>query len=155
MCGAIIQQTATREERGQQIALIGAVSRIDQYAYSVESQSRNGLYNILSTEAGWICSCPDYTYRHVKCKHVWAVEISLALRTEVQNKVTIQPLNSLACKFCGSQSVVKKALRHNSYGDIQRYLCKACGKRFSNNLGFERMKASPQAITSHAVILHR
>jgi len=31
---------------------------------------------------------------------------------------------------------------------LQRYLCKNCGKRFSFNLGFEGMKASPQVITS-------
>jgi transposase-like protein len=44
--------------------------------------------------------------------------------------------------------IVKDSIRHNRYGDIQRYLCKSCGKRFSFNLGFEGMKASPQVITS-------
>lgn len=38
--------------------------------------------------------------------------------------------------------------RHNKYGDLQMYLCKSCNKRFSINLGFEKMKASPQVITS-------
>jgi transposase-like protein len=52
------------------------------------------------------------------------------------------------CVFCGSLSIVKDALRHNKYGDIQRYRCEDCGKRFSYNIGFEKMKASPQVITS-------
>jgi putative transposase len=29
-----------------------------------------------------------------------------------------------------------------------RYLCKDCGKRFSFNIGFEKMHATPQMITS-------
>jgi putative transposase len=43
---------------------------------------------------------------------------------------------------------VKKAIRYNKYGNIQRYLCKNCGKRFSFNIGFEKMHASPQMNTS-------
>lgn len=30
---------------------------------------------------------------------------------------------------------------------MQRFTCKACRKRFTVNLGFEKTKASPQAIT--------
>lgn len=30
----------------------------------------------------------------------------------------------------------------------KRYLCKDCGKRFSFNIGFEKMHTSPQMITS-------
>jgi len=43
---------------------------------------------------------------------------------------------------------VKNGVRRNRYGVLQRYLCKACGKRFSFNIGFEKMKATPQIITS-------
>ncbi|GAG33650.1 unnamed protein product, partial [marine sediment metagenome] len=32
-------------------------------------------------------SCPDHTYRQVKCKHIWAVEFNLAIREEVKQKV--------------------------------------------------------------------
>ena len=70
------------------------------------------------------------------------------MREQVCESLVIQPLNSLTCVFCGSDKIVKNAKRHNRYGDIQRYLCKTCGKRFSVNIGFEKMKASPQIITS-------
>jgi transposase-like protein len=43
---------------------------------------------------------------------------------------------------------VKKAIRRNKLYSIQRYLCKDCGKRFSFNIGFEKMRAPPDAITS-------
>ncbi len=61
--------------------------------------------------------------------------------------LVLKPLG-LACKFCGADEIKKDALRHNKYGDIQRYACKVCGKRFSVNVGFEKMKATPQTITS-------
>jgi len=42
---------------------------------------------------------------------------------------------------------VKHGIRHNDYGDIQQFLCKDCRHAFVVNLGFERMRASPQTIT--------
>jgi putative transposase len=36
----------------------------------------------------------------------------------------------------------------NKYGDIQRYTCNDCFKRFTIILGFERMHATPKVITS-------
>jgi putative transposase len=70
------------------------------------------------------------------------------MREQVRENLVIQPLDSLTCVFCGSDNIVRDAKRHNKYGDIQRYLCKVCGKRFSINPGFEGMRVSPQAITS-------
>ena len=116
-----------REQRGHTIAEVeGQVRRIDANSYKVNSQSGSGLYDILSTESGWICSCPDHVYRGVKCKHQWAVEFSLAIRREVQASTVIQPLNTHVCQFCGSDKVVKNSKRHNKYGELQRYLCKTC-----------------------------
>jgi transposase-like protein len=43
--------------------------------------------------------------------------------------------------------IVRHGKRKTGFGEIQRYYCKTCAKWFVHNLGFERMKASPQAIT--------
>jgi len=139
-----------RELRGKAIAqLEGQVSQLGVAVYQVKSQSGNGSYLVRSSEKGWTCTCPDHLYREVKCKHIWACELSLAIRKKVEaHVVTIQPVNTLICPACSSSLVVKDALRHNKYGAIQRYLCKDCGKRFSFNLGFDKMKARPEAITS-------
>jgi transposase-like protein len=142
-----------REFRGRLIAdKPNQIQRFDEKFYKVNSQSGNGgMYDVVRTKAfaiGWICNCPDFTYRQAKCKHIWAVEFSLAIRRKVEQQITIRPVDLLACWFCASKRVVKDAKRFNKYGEIQRYLCRACGKRFSFNLGFERMQASPEAITS-------
>jgi putative transposase len=139
-----------RELRGMEIAKShnNQIKRIDELNYEVLSQSGNGSYLVSQIEGEWVCDCPDHRFRGVKCKHAFAVEFSLAFRREIQSNVVIQPISSLVCQFCGSDRIVKNAKRHNRYGDIQRYLCKQCGKRFSINIGFEKMKASPQIVTS-------
>ena len=70
------------------------------------------------------------------------------MKEQVKRNVVIQPLSTSNCVLCGSEEIVKDAVRHNKNYDLQRYKCKACGKRFSVNIGFENMKASPQVITS-------
>jgi len=124
------------------------IKRLGSETYKVKSQNGNGDYDVIKTNVEWMCSCPDHTYRHVKCKHIWAVEFSLALRETVEPKTTIQGLDLQSCRFCGSTNIVKRGVRHNKYGDLQRYVCKDCGKKFSFNVGFEKMKASPKVITS-------
>lgn len=139
-----------REQRGLVIAQAkeNQINQVDALLYTVKSQNGNGEYTINKIDGEWFCTCPDNTYRHVKCKHIFAVELSLKMREQVKRNVVIAPLNTQSCVFCGSENIVKDAVRHNKKYDLQRYLCKACGKRFSVNIGFEGMKASPQVITS-------
>ncbi len=139
-----------REERGLEIVNKhkNHIQRVNALSYQVLSQNGNGNYTVSKVDAEWICECLDHKFRGLKCKHSWAVEFSLKIRTQVSENLVIKPLNSLSCVFCGSNQIVKNAKRHNNYGTIQRYMCKTCGKRFSVNIGFEKMKASPQVITS-------
>lgn len=144
-----MEQQNLREMRGKAICEKGTeVKRIDEHTYEVNSQSRNGVYQILSTEYGWACSCPDNQYRAIDCKHIFAIRLSLAIRKVVEVR-RIQPTtNASACIYCGSENISKDGLRHNKSGDIQVFNCKECGRYFTINLGFERMHATPQAITS-------
>ena len=139
-----------REERGLEIVNNhkNHIRRVDALSYRVLSQSGNGSYLISQVEDGWSCECPDHQFRVVKCKHIFAVEFSIALRKEVSSNLVIKPLNPQICPYCQSEEIAKRGVRHNSYGDIQRFSCKVCEKWFVINLGFEKMKASPQVITS-------
>jgi transposase-like protein len=137
-----------RQVKGQAIAEApNQVKRIFENLYEVKSQSGNGEYKVERTLVGWSCNCPDHVYRGVKCKHIWAVELSFNLRRHVCAQ-RIEPLNTQVCPFCQSDSFMKHGIRRNKSGDLQRYLCKGCGRWFVFNLGFEGMKASPQVITS-------
>jgi len=146
-------EVITRQERGRMIAQQpDQIQRLGERTYRVTSQSGNGTYFVtkarMNRVIGWVCECPDHVYRQVKCKHIWAVEFSLALRNKVKESVVIEPLSSSICPYCTSQKIVRHGMRHNKYGNLQRFTCRDCGKRFVQNLGFEHMGANPQSITS-------
>ena len=141
--------TTTREERGKAIAkLSNQIQRADECLYTVKSQSGNGEYCVVKVCGDWICECPDNKYRHVKCKHIFAVEFSSQIRKEVQVNRVIQEVNVQNCQYCGSSNLKKDGIRNNKAGAIQKFYCRDCHHYFTINIGFERMKHSPQAITS-------
>jgi transposase-like protein len=136
------------QQQGLVIANIsGAVKRISELVYNVITQSGNGKYEVHSTDLGWVCSCPDHKFRGVKCKHIFSVEISFALRKEVE-VARIELVDIQCCIYCKSSSIVKDGLRYSKYGTIQKFNCRQRNRYFTINLGFEKMHATPQIITS-------
>jgi putative transposase len=134
--------------RGQSIAQnFGWIQRVDENSYRVHSQTRDAEYQVVSTEAGWNCACPDFQYRGLKCKHIWGVEISWTLRKRVEQSIVIQPVGIKDCVYCQSAHIKKFGVRKTVSGGIQRFACLDCHRTFSINIGFEGMRASPQAIT--------
>ncbi len=142
-------QIEARQERGKAIADIESqISHFEENFYTVKSQSGNGEYAVCKVNGEWVCECPDNQFRNVKCKHIYAVEFSQKIKQEVKKNVTISEVFVSKCVFCHSENIKKFGVRHNKAGDIQRFLCGACGKTFSINIGFERMKHNPKAITA-------
>jgi transposase-like protein len=139
-----------RELRGLEMAKSkeSQVARIDSSTYKVRSQSGNGEYAVCLSEDEWRCECPDHRFRGVKCKHIWAIEFSLKMREQVRKNIVIEEVVVSNCVFCHSSDIKKFGVRKNKSGGIQRFLCADCGKTFSVNIGFEKMKHNPQAITS-------
>lgn len=138
-----------RQKKGQAIyARQDQIARKSDTHYFVKSQSSEGaIYDVISLESGWMCSCPDHYYRKACCKHIHAVEISLGLRKVVQEDITIPEIDMNSCKFCGSANIVKCGLKKLKRGNAQRFQCKGCTKKFTHNLGFEKKQATPEQIT--------
>lgn len=138
-----------RQVRGQTIAQKNnQIIRIDQTHYKVKSQSRDIIHDVISLESGWSCSCEDRFFRKTCCKHIHAVEISLKIRKQVKKQVIIKEVNVNCCKFCNSDNITKKGVRHNKNYDVQQFKCKECKRRFTINLGFEGLKAKPEMVTA-------
>ncbi len=54
----------------------------------------------------------------------------------------------VSCRFCKSTNIKKDGIRKTkNIGNIQRYRCKACKRRFSIDNGFYRMRNAPEKIT--------
>ena len=76
----------------------------------------------MSTEHGWICSCPNHMYGSNLCKHIHAVEISRRLREAVQQeipKTVINQVDLTECKHCDSSSIHKDCVRKFKMGPVQ------------------------------------
>jgi transposase-like protein len=145
----ITQSTTTREERGMQIARTDKqVTRISKTVYTVKSQSNKGEYRVWQEGDSWKCQCADNTFRHIRCKHIFAVQFSATIRKEVQANRVIQEVNVENCQYCGSTNLKKDGVRRNKSGSIQKFYCRECHRYTTFNLGFEKMKHSPQAVTS-------
>ena len=137
-----------REQRGMELAQQNNVIRINANSYTVKSQIGKEVYSVFKLDDEWRCTCPDYRYRHVKCKHIYAVHFSSSIRKEVETKRVIQEVNVQNCQYCGSSNLKKDGIRNNKAGAIQKFYCRDCHHYFTINIGFERMKHNPQAITS-------
>lgn len=137
-----------REQRGREIAEKNDLHRLDRNTYRVRSQTTSRVYNVVRTDNGWVCTCPDHRFRQVCCKHIHAVEFSIKLREQIKTRIISPISNTSICIYCDSEKITKDGLRHNKYGDIQKYYCKNCNKYFTINLGFEKMKHNPQGITT-------
>lgn len=145
-----MQDENSRKESGLKIAENSdQIKRIDENWYQVKSQSLgyDSWYDVISTENGLVCDCPDHQWRKIKCKHIFAVEFSRVFRKQVES-VVIAQVDVNCCKFCNSKDIIKKGMRKNQTYNLQVYRCHNCKRKFTINLGFERMKASPQVITS-------
>lgn len=145
-----MKTTNPRKEKGKVIALKSDLIRVSDYHYHVHSQTTNRDYDVIKTAGVWHCSCPDHRFRNVCCKHIHAIEFSISIREEVreQKKVVISPVVASDCIYCHSSNFIKDGVRHNKYGDIQKFYCKNCNRYFTINIGFERMKHDPKGITT-------
>src|SRR5437764_3841420 len=75
-----------REIKGQDIA--NRFKIIQQgNLYLVPSQSGKGKYKVNQEQQ--TCSCPDFEIRHAKCKHIYAVELTVRRerKTVTESKV--------------------------------------------------------------------
>jgi len=128
------------------------IKRVDNSTYRVKSQSGHGWYLVTKKGEEWSCGCPDHKWRNVTCKHIQSTLFSLTLRDSIITSPDTIPRSEetepTECAHCSSSRIVRRGTRKNQRGLTQIYWCKACDRRFVVDLGFSRMKASPQIITA-------
>ena len=50
------------------------------------------------------------------------------------------------CKYCRSDNIVRRGVRHNKSGDVQLIKCNACSRTFSANFGFRYRRHDPAIV---------
>jgi transposase-like protein len=116
--------------------------------YEMPSQINGNTYAVTNYANSWSCSCPDYQFRHVTCKHIHAVilwqKLSKRLREDTKKEAVFSTSldTRIACKFCNSSQIIKYGKANNK----QVYLCKSCARKFVLNQGFEGMWYDPRVV---------
>lgn len=73
-----------------------------------------------------------------------------APRSQHDRRIQRQPMTMKqppACPECGSTRVWRDALRKTGQGPVQRYLCRDCGSRFSQETGFKHLNSASRTNT--------
>ena len=78
-----------RKVRGFEIAQAGQIKK-NGNSWLVPSQSNGTSYNVEFSEFEHkhSCDCPDYQYRRIKCKHIFAVEVIVTQEIDEQGVIT-------------------------------------------------------------------
>jgi len=145
------KNVSDRAIKGYAIISKGDIPQIvNEEMFLVPSQNSNRKYKVILRKS-WSCDCPDFKFRKVKCKHIYAVEFLLKMREKVNSDSTIpienEFLNDIKCAYCGSTNLKKNGSRKTESGLKQRYLCKDCKKTFIPDKEFEKIKANPKIVT--------
>ena len=141
----------TRTQKAKQIMETqGHCSQIDANTFSVRSQTNpEKRYAVRETANGLVCECPDHRFRKADCKHIKIVlEIVKNNKCRKNNTFRIMERSQLKlCKYCDSGRLKKNGTRQTAKGNVQRYACLDCKKRFTANFGFEKMRSDDVIIT--------
>ncbi len=105
---------------------------------------------ISSTGNGLICNCIEHKTKGSDCEHI-LVELEKIKRSGQGFKIMERKKFNL-CKFCNSGNLKKDGIRKCKKGNVQRFKCLDCKKRFSDTIGFEKMKYNDIAITRSLTI---
>lgn len=128
----------SREQRGLELVRAGAVRKVTQSLFLVRSQRGKDEYEVRWERNHWSCSCEDFRKSHKRCKHIYALNFFLQMQMIIQGEAGLTEVKVL-CPHCNSPNFIKRGYHYGRKGPVQRYLCKKCGKRFSN-VDLERAK---------------
>src|SRR3989338_3981293 len=99
-----------RKLKGQQIAQTCRIMRRERGGYVVPSQSGSGAYLVQYVNYEPVCECPDYEARKIKCKHAWAVE--LTINKEINSDGTETVIKTMKVTYGQDWKAYDKAQTH-------------------------------------------
>lgn len=136
----------TRIAKGMEISEKGTISENEDGSFSVPSQARERIYKVTLVHNVWTCECADFFYRHITCKHVYAVKFFITVKHYVKAEIPepkVLAEDTVQCVRCGSINV----MRYGRSANKQVFKCKDCGKKFREETLLKKAKYDPEVIT--------
>jgi putative transposase len=115
-------------------------------SFAVPSQTGNNAYEVRLLGERYVCTCPDFEYRQIDaCKHIHAVKLWIAVRTQLQNepKPKVFANDAVPCDRCGSI----RTMKYGKSGGKQTYFCKDCHRKFRESSMLKRTRFNPEFVT--------
>ena len=99
-------------------------------------------YKVRVYRERWECECAFFAETKQACIHILAV----CFREGFKSSPIAAPPTNPACERRKSGDVILSGKRRNKSGTVSRYLCNACGLRFTGRDGFQRRRQDPEKI---------
>jgi len=125
-----------RTERAYSILKNGKPKIINKQEFLVPASNPNYKFKVTHRDA-WTCECPDFQKtckdKGLYCKHIKAIQFFLKLRNKTEIDNILNENSRKECIYCKSKNIIKRRIRKSNKGNLQRYYCKDCKKRFILN----------------------
>lgn len=128
--------------RALEIMMNGSVRPLSASIHEVR-QENGHVHRVAWQGHKWRCSCQRRRKYPIVCEHIYAVLLSKSYNPSLRVSQTVCP----DCKADRAR-LIRRGIRKNKYGLVQRYSCRRCGLRFDDRQGFRGMKGSPEVITA-------
>lgn len=142
----MVNMQDARIMRGMEISEHGQITENVDGSFSVPSQmDRAKLYHVSLIHNEWTCECPDFYYRHVTCKHVYAVKFWLTVKHYINEEIPAPKVlaeDTIQCERCGSIRVMK----YGKSSGKQVFKCRDCGKKFREQSIIKDARLNPEVI---------
>ena len=118
----------------------------DESWFQVRSQTSSFdlWHDIILTEYGLRCDCPEYSNSNLKCKHIFAIEnayphtrsttVDIIPKQKVEINKIIDPIPASRCRKCGTTDIKRDGVRKNNNQIVQKYKCNICNAFFQITL---------------------
>ncbi len=139
-----------RMERAKQImSTSGYCSQIDHDRFKVRSQTDPTKFYTVTNGEKLVCEYPDHTSRNADCKHIKIVLDMMRRNGGYRNNMfrILERSKLQLCKYCDSGNIKKNGTRQTKNGNVQRFQCLDCKRRFTANFGFEKKQFDDKIIT--------
>lgn len=133
------------DQRTPALAIVARGDQIVELApqeYRVTSQSRPQVnYEVHLRGERWSCTCAFFHAWKKPCVHIYAVRLRHGFKPDGAGRGAPPE-----CTDCRSIDVVGWGYRATRAGASPRFLCRACGHRFTDREGFLRRRSDPAKI---------
>lgn len=126
----------------------GPASQFEQTKFRVKSQTNPDKFYIVSRTGNGLSCVSRSHHKKSRLQAQLVLEIIMKNKCYKNNTFKIMERAKLKlCKYCDSGRIKKDGMRQTKKGNIQRFKCLDCKKRFSANFGFEKMRYNESLIT--------